>query len=223
MQMGISEPWWQPLIGVLSERSCIAVSGAPPLTIWDKINAASTVVVAAATVFVAVLAFVEIRRAGAESRSRALATQARVSALAYALRRQVASWLGRTTFDPSFLGYGLLDRQGWMRSVQAHFDTAEGRLTDLVERSADAAPKVRTAITLAFAEFYRAAHIINEHLRLPRPEAAYTDAKCSYDLLSACAAHLKEALTDDLKLAAEQHVDQTTLDPPIFAPGTTGL
>jgi hypothetical protein len=223
VQIGISEPWWQPLIGALSERSQVAASVAPPIAAWDKINAVSTVVMAVTTIVVAFFAFVEVRRAGAESRSRVLATHARVSALAYALRRQVVSWLGRTTFDPSFLGYGLLDRQAWMRGVQAHFDTAESRLTDLVERSADAAPNVRSAITLAFVEFYRAAHIINEHMRLPRAEAAYTDAKRSYDLLRACEVHLAEVLTDDLKLGTEHQGDQTTLDPPIFAPGTTGL
>jgi hypothetical protein len=191
MQIGMTHPWWQPLAEALCSGAPAVVVGGPAVSLWDKVNAFSTLAVAA-------LAVIEVWRARKEGKARVRAADARVAAIAYALHRQVESWLALITFDDTALGLGLLEYQQWMAEIQRHFPAAEARLTDLAERSAEASKTASDFISRAYVRFYSAADVVNEYLRISKPARAYTDAKEAYRLLSKSKDDLWKCVTPQL-------------------------
>jgi hypothetical protein len=123
-----------------------------PIAWLDLHNGA---VQAVATVVLAGFAFVEIRRYGADQKSRERAADAKVSAEAFALRRQLRSWLASENRKEFFT---------WAQEVTPHMDRAEVRLNNMAGEAANGSANVQEMLREATARFYRGTNTLNETL-----------------------------------------------------------
>jgi hypothetical protein len=110
---------------------------------------------AVATVAVALFALVELWNGRHARQARTKTANVRISAIPYALRRQLRSWL-----QP---GKGKTQDQSLAR-VQQHFPTAEARMADLLTLAADPSPHLQEYLREAYVRFYRGTQTINEQL-----------------------------------------------------------
>ncbi len=111
---------------------------------------------AAATVAVAVFALVELWNGRQARHARSKTANVRISAIAYALRRQLWSWLQ--------IAKGKGNEHHRLTQVQGQFDPAEDRITDLLALAAEAPPNIQVYLREAYVWFYRATQTINEQL-----------------------------------------------------------
>jgi hypothetical protein len=110
-----------------------------------------------ATVAVAFFALVELWRAGAQGKARTKGAIVKVSAVGYALRRQIRSWLAE---------YARANPRA-PQDAQRGFDVAEARAQDMIATGVEATPAIQEAIREFYARFYRATGTINEDLAEP--------------------------------------------------------
>jgi hypothetical protein len=191
--MGISDPWWQPLLGVLSQGPSACASAVPLVTGWDKINSLSTLVVA-------VFAAVEVWRSRNESRARSRAANAKVSAIAYRLRLMVVGEREGMPWDASSTVHdSVLAINDWLRRFSGGERAYEDRFTELAERAADASPATSRAANKAYVTYYAAAQIAREFMVDGDIHDAPSEARRVQALLTSCADHLAHALTLDLR------------------------
>jgi hypothetical protein len=130
---------------------------APSDPLWRTVL---DVFVAGSTIAVAFFAFVELKRAGADRKGRTKAANTKVSAVAYALRRQLRSWL-EGLWAEQFLYQGPQGVYRQMRQAQKGFDVAESRMQDAVATAVDATSVVQEALREAYVRFYSATGMIN--------------------------------------------------------------
>jgi hypothetical protein len=194
--MGFSDPWWQPLLGVLSHGSSACASAVPLVTGWDKINSLSTLVVA-------VFAAVELWRARNDSRARTRAADAKVSAIAYRLRLLVVGELEGIPFDNATFHDNVLAIQDWLHRFSDGERAYEGRFTELTERAADASPARSQAANKAYLSFYTAVQIAREFIRDGDIHDSPNEARRVEALLGTCAHQLFHAFTIDLRTALD--------------------
>jgi hypothetical protein len=137
------------------------------------------------------------------SRQRTLAMDSRISAQAYALRRQMHSWFENTPDLPA----GKLTNDHinqWVGPVrsQARLDSAEERFRLLVGEHPEASPKVADAVVDAYVLFLRATEYINFVTRTGSWESTadnMTKLRSAYDDLRGCIPALERALDDRLR------------------------
>lgn len=107
-----------------------------------------------ATIVVAFFAGVEAVNGYLDRDARRKTANVRISAIAYALRRQLSSWLQ--------IAKGPGNEYERLQAVQGHFQPAEDRIADLLGLAADATPSVQEYLREAYVRFYRATQTINE-------------------------------------------------------------
>jgi hypothetical protein len=90
-----------------------------------------------------------------EVAERTAVADALVSAQAYAMRRQLRSWLDEG--EPPAQRYN-----AWAERVKKHFDSAEARMLGLMEHRPHASPAVSRALADAFVLFLQATNRINQ-------------------------------------------------------------
>lgn len=117
-------------------------------------------VVAVATLAVAWTAWQSLRRERRREERRQEAVDARIGAIAYALRRQIDSWWEVTW--PSGTGHELQALRKSRRLAEDHFDTAEERVELMLSQAPRASEQVADAVRRASVLFYRATELINE-------------------------------------------------------------
>jgi hypothetical protein len=120
----------------------------------------SSVIEAAATVVLAFFAGVQLYAEHQRRKSTRDAAGTRASAIAFLLRRQLRSWLGR---EPH-LGRGIGD---WLpgavlkQTLRGHLDTAEQRMTALASLSHDLPRSAAEAVQGGFVHFLAGAGAVN--------------------------------------------------------------
>lgn len=210
-QLATDTTWiWAALLRSLEPRTVDIAIVKAPVTPWLRtlVDALASL----ATVAVSCFAFLEWRRANREkaerlreAAARIAGTDARIGSIAFALRRQIASWLQH----PSVVN--LNSARPWVDYLVGPTNVAEGRLTELMELAPAASPTVRNAVQHGFLWFYRAFDLVNAIRELAyadqhKPAAdRIPDAKMR---LEACrewitAAVPRDLLKADTQLAAE--------------------
>ncbi len=201
---------WPALIRSIQSRPLDVTIVAAPGTPWWRTLV--DVLASLATVAVSCFAFLEWRRANREkaerlreAAARIAATDARIGSIAFALRRQIASWLQH----PSVVN--LNSARPWVDYLVAPTNVAEARLTELMELAPAASPAVRNAVQIGFLWFYRAFDLVNAIRDLAYAEQhkaaadRIPDAKMRLELCREwiTAAVAEDVLDTDAKLAPE--------------------
>lgn len=112
----------------------------------------------AATVAVAWTAIQSLRRERKRDTERQAAADARISIIAYALRRQLQSWWP----DGTWPGEDVRRHAKAGHLTRHQFPDAEDRVEELASLAAEASPGVADAIREAAVRFYRGTRFINE-------------------------------------------------------------
>lgn len=175
------------------------------------------VIIAAATAAVAWTAIQSLRRERKRDRERRQAADARVSAIAYALRRQLQSWWPEGTWPSPDTDQKVMRKA---ESLVPHFDVAEERIEDLLALAPNASPEVSKSIREAAVRFYRGTRFINEAAdaegqKIEKDEEGYpTNVKFprevterfsrSFPLLLETVEYLEEVIDEELLEAAEE-------------------
>lgn len=181
---------------------------ADPLPLW------STILTVASTVVLAIFAGVQLevarrhrnaddKRAAQERADRQAAADARVSALAFALRRQLRSWIGSPHVNTDWVA--------WAREVKPDLPKQEERLHAMLAE-ADASPNIKHALRGALMPFYHAMDTLDRTktegtlsgeeamligVEMPRPERE----------MAACADLLEFAIDAELMQADKDWAD----------------
>lgn len=135
------------------------------------------------------------RERRAEANERTAVADALVSAAAYAMRRQLRSWLDGE--DPS------RRYNAWAESVRKHFDSAEGRMVHLMEHRPYTSPAVSRALAQAFVLFLRATNRINQATTAGDSDLVNRDMRdkvqpAHHELIE-CVRVIEEAIAPDLR------------------------
>lgn len=139
-----------------STGTFISTAGADPVSYWGTwVNLVSTVA-AGATGALAWFAKVQIDSANREKQDRQAVADARISALAYAVRRQVRSWLALDS-APQVVK--------WKAEISPTFARVENCL-QMALAEVHASPMVRAALREALVRYYRAMDTFDQ---LPSP------------------------------------------------------
>ena len=167
----------------------------PVPILLDVVNALSTVVMAAATVVVGWVAVVEVLERKRARADRRRAVQGRISALAYALRRQLRSW--HEEDHP----HDKVTFLRWGETIRRHFNRAEERLADLMSLAADAdaSPAVREAVRQTFVEFYDATGIVNREIDVGGSPGAALQLSSAFDGIKKSAQTIDDAIDPELR------------------------
>lgn len=155
-------------------------------------DASMLMVSATATVFVAVFAGVQLLREWRREGERRAAANARISAHAFVLRRQLQEWFG----DEPASGDGLED---WIRksqndgTLERHLRLAEHRMVGLLRTSADASPAISANLREAMVLLFAGTKRLRTYVRGNRP----SDGDAFFDWLrkrSDAVADLRECI-----------------------------
>jgi hypothetical protein len=201
---------WAALIRSIQSRPVDVAIVTAPATPW--LRTVVDVLASLATVAVSCFAFLEWRRANREkgerlreAAARVAATDARIGSIAFALRRQIESWLQH----PSVVN--LNSARPWLDYLVVPTNVTEARLTELMELAPAASPPVCNAVQLGFLWFYRAFDLVNairELAHADQHKAAADRIPDAQMRLELCrewitAAVPEDVLDTDAKLAAE--------------------
>lgn len=140
---------------------------APGPTGWEIFN---TAIVTAATVAVAAFAWVELRRQNRESESRQKSIDARASADAYQLRRDLNAWIGSPP-DLNILDQWL--RANWNVHTKRsdEFERVKVDVRGLLGLAAEASPKVAGGIRRCAVHVLEGISRLERHCRQSEPPA----------------------------------------------------
>jgi hypothetical protein len=191
--------------------------------LWEVL---SVVLEAAATVVVAVFAAIQLVKEWRRDRGVRRGADAKISAIAYPLRRQLRQWLGSGSAEDGL--------ETWLRAAQnAHslapeLDAAEARITEIVRLAAEASRSVANSVRKAYVRFYLATAALNEYASTPRPDGneffdwlrLRTDAVRE---LGEAVAELEGGAIDKSLLADERHILQKRIDEEPFGQLTNAL
>src|SRR5712692_1351237 len=130
---------------------------------------------------------------GLDKRSRRRAIDARISAEAYALRRQLRSWI----VGPPLTA--LVGAIGWATRTQAHFDRAEARFAELVRNIPEASADVAEAVRRAYVLFYTATQRVNEEVAVGGSPTGVATLNTAYAELEQGAQELDAAIDQELR------------------------
>src|SRR5438552_12336606 len=180
------------LIGVLA-YALLQLEPNAGAAVATAVTLVATIVMAAATAALAWFGSVQISEGRRQQTERRAAVDARISAQAYALRRQLRSWYQEhhPHEKQSFLG--------WAATIQRHFDRAEDRLQELVAQIPEASPSVSRAVRQAYVEFYDATEIINREVAVGGTEGAALQLSTAFDGIRKCAHTISDAIDGDLR------------------------
>lgn len=173
-----------------------------PVLGLDPADASAWAAVVQALAAVVVGTYVVVQVLG-ESKARARATaaaDARVSGLAFRIRREIAQWVASHPDQDSH------HVEGWLRTAQnaRTFDallvTAEDRMTEVVSVSGDAAPSVAENVRQAYIHLLSATDRLRRYAAIPHPDGVEL-----WDWL-----HLRASGVTDLREAI-RHLDRLPL------------
>lgn len=162
------------------------------------------------TFAVALFAAAQLWRDWRARRGRERAAKARISAIAYALRRRIRVWLGSDLPSEHAL-------EVWARSPQANLeielDDGERRLLDIMALLSDAPKDVAKSARAAFVLYVEASRRLTRYVRSHRPDTwellpwaqllgdAYKD-------LADCIWHLERGAIEQAVLETEAKLDE---------------
>jgi len=123
-------------------------------------------VVAVATVTLSWFAGVQLSREKKRDEERRRAAETRISALAYALRRELRAMRGHED---------LKDRrmETWGKAATRGLNITERRLQNLMALAADASASIAQALREAYVGYYAAANRVNYFAETPYPRGAH--------------------------------------------------
>lgn len=165
MQIGASLAPAQQFVDTIRRYAFIPVPEAQGVTWTDALEAWSTFF---AVVFAAIAARIawkehrqglaqradDLERLKAEEAARRAAVDARISAIAYALRLQLQSWDSDSHRQPGVAHKAGVVLQRWRDRDHREQDRAEARLNELMALAPSASPKNRTSLHAAFVSYY---------------------------------------------------------------------
>ena len=175
-------------------------------------QALSTIVQAAAGAAVAWFAFAQWRGATLKKAARLSDVESRIGTIAFQLRRQVRSWLGKDRTDADGL-------EGWLRDAQNHgtyktqLDIAERRLEEMASLAGEASASLATRVRMAFVLFLGGTRRLNQYASTPRPsgQGEFDWIRLKEDAekdLSACLEGLEAGVIDPELLQADNELDK---------------
>lgn len=126
----------------------------------------STLVAAVATLALALFAGVQLRRESNRDKERRRAAEARISATAYALRRELRAMRAHEDLKNGQM-------QAWGKAATRGLDVTERRLHELMALAADASAAIAQALREAYVTYYAAATRVNYFAETPYPSDAF--------------------------------------------------
>lgn len=144
------------VLSVLTAILLVVVVVQLPNSAIGRVNAVSTLLVALATLSLVGVGAIALWREDKRDKERARVADARISGIAFPLRRQIQSWIEERTWPTCDLG-----RQELAKRVTGHLDVAEKRMERLLGEAADSSEDYSQTVRRAAVAFYSATDVIN--------------------------------------------------------------
>ena len=179
-----------------------------------------TLVTLGATLVVAWLAVLEMRRASRAERAlrddaeaKRQSIHSRLSAEAYALRSVLFTWLRQTPMygDTLPVNRGPTDLQTWAAAFLTAHPDVDTRMIRMMSLAAEASPEVRTAFTRVFATYYVAFAAAGDAVITPSNDELANRIVMTEHAIRSCIEILKQVVGEPLESEAGAYVNELGL------------